>query len=567
MSHMQRRINKIFLFKSEGIVIHSDSHLPTNHKKTANDHSFNSNLYVESSVPMVETPSQLTVISTRKRRPVIKQLNPVTLTSNVGDDQMSTIGAHDDQILSGEFRNNVVLFNQQQQKYINKYELPQLQHTAGAVTTNTSNTICYKPVEIMEEPAKPRRWEQKQVQIKTMEGEFSVTMWASGNSDDETSNPEHETDYQEFISCEEQEVDEGCNISDPVQGLVPTIDSNDFQPDHLLHRQLILQQQELHPSQVLVQNAVDSSDASNPLDGGCGGTNGPTLIGLDISSHPQLSEYAGPSNIDNNLRFKKTVSNNKTDTFITSDEKNAKNVVLPVSRTAVLTAPLMHPTNAAVITMTSMDSGTLSTSTLPVSVVVQQNQQVISTSPPPLSYSNKINTAATETNCNGPGEKRIACPQKGCYKFFRDNSAMRKHLHTHGPRVHVCAECGKAFVESSKLKRHQLVHTGEKPFQCTFEGCGKRFSLDFNLRTHVRIHTGDRPYVCPFDGCNKKFAQSTNLKSHILTHAKTKRSTLVGNCSNISNDSSSVVQIATQNLIKVEMNEIDSNSSYVVYTD
>lgn len=30
---------------------------------------------------------------------------------------------------------------------------------------------------------KARKWEQKQVQIKTLEGEFSVTMWASGTDD------------------------------------------------------------------------------------------------------------------------------------------------------------------------------------------------------------------------------------------------------------------------------------------------------------------------------------------------------------------------------------------------
>ncbi|XP_008826558.1 transcription factor YY2 [Nannospalax galili] len=122
----------------------------------------------------------------------------------------------------------------------------------------------------------------------------------------------------------------------------------------------------------------------------------------------------------------------------------------------------------------------------------------------------------------GDFPRPIPCSHESCGKMFKDSSTMKKHLHIHGPKVHTCAECGKAFVENSKLKRHQLVHTGEKPYQCTFEGCGRRFSLDFNLRTHVRIHTGDKPFVCPFEGCSRKFAQSTNLRSHILTHVKSK---------------------------------------------
>ncbi|XP_054421818.1 zinc finger protein 42 homolog [Pteronotus mesoamericanus] len=124
-------------------------------------------------------------------------------------------------------------------------------------------------------------------------------------------------------------------------------------------------------------------------------------------------------------------------------------------------------------------------------------------------------------NVGYPAPGAIACPHSGCTRELKNRDALRKHvLFVHGPRNHVCAECGKAFAEKSKLTRHFMAHTGERPFRCTFKGCGKRFSLAYNLRTHVRIHTGEKSFMCTFEGCRKSFVQSNNLKSHIFTHIK-----------------------------------------------
>ncbi|KAH8269815.1 hypothetical protein KR018_012129, partial [Drosophila ironensis] len=324
---------------------------------------------------------------------------------------------------------------------------------------------------------KTRRWEQKQVQIKTMEGEFSVTMWASGTSDDEYSGSEQNIGDLQIANGYNNYADETMTQShkDVVESLL--------QQDVFLN---VSEELEMQKS---------------------------------LGSVPTVKQQT-------KIKEVKMNANNVTSKMFTKSASICEDSIL-IPRSQQRKEAVMENNQQK---LESKKDGVLNRSNTlgPFSTDLQsrlQNDCLKSSAMPyndNIAETNEQNYNQSQDIVSHANDKKIACPHKGCHKNFRDSSAMRKHLHTHGPRVHVCAECGKAFVESSKLKRHQLVHTGEKPFQCTFEGCGKRFSLDFNLRTHVRIHTGDRPFVCPFDACNKKFAQSTNLKSHILTHAKAK---------------------------------------------
>ncbi|KAF0314326.1 Zinc finger protein 510 [Amphibalanus amphitrite] len=77
-----------------------------------------------------------------------------------------------------------------------------------------------------------------------------------------------------------------------------------------------------------------------------------------------------------------------------------------------------------------------------------------------------------------------------------------------------CRTCGKVMLSLSRLKKHQLVHTDERPFHC--DKCPKSFKSIHVLNAHQLTHINYRPFRCEL--CRQTFAKKWTLRGHMTTH-------------------------------------------------
>ncbi|EJS41316.1 YPR013C [Saccharomyces arboricola H-6] len=166
-----------------------------------------------------------------------------------------------------------------------------------------------------------------------------------------------------------------------------------------------------------------------------------------------------------------------------------------LASSAPLMMPVMVPTlykplgpyNKEPITVASEPNFAALPMTAPPNTTIDMCQSRSKSVPPKYSI---ISTVQDNSNSRTKSEPRSSLDPSAAFSDWKNSSRisstkLRKQ----------CPVCGKICSRPSTLKTHYLIHTGDTPFKCTWEGCSKSFNVKSNMLRHLKSHERKRNKV------------------------------------------------------------------------
>ena len=111
----------------------------------------------------------------------------------------------------------------------------------------------------------------------------------------------------------------------------------------------------------------------------------------------------------------------------------------------------------------------------------------------------------------------------GCSEGAPEESLVENQLDEKPEnKFYSCQICGKGFFQIHAVKTHENIHSANKPHECDL--CGNRYYQSHHLKSHFISHSGKRPYECK--------QHKSDLKRHETVHTCEKPfiAKNVGNC-------------------------------------